>query len=881
MPRTARLALALMALGAPALADDRAPAPAQARPGLKVDHSKLSNGLDVLVVEKHGTPLVTIEVAVKTGSFTETPETNGLSHLYEHMFFKGNAALPTQAAYMARVAELGISFNGTTSTERVNYFITLPARNFAKGMEFMSDALLTPRFDMQEMVNERKVVIGEYDRNEANPEYYLHRAMREAMYGAQAYRKNPLGERDVILSATTETMKDFKARFYLPNNAALVIVGDVNPTEARVLAERLFGQRLWQSGANPHDPPREPLPRLAETRSVLIEKPTKNVVLALEWPGPDVGRDERATFVADVWGTLLDLPHGRFQRLFREQGLADRASMGYYTQREGGEINFRATVRDGKVLEVRDALLSELSAMADPSYWSPQDIALAKRNLAISRAYEAESGEDFAHTLSFWWASSSYDYYLRYLDETATVTPAELSGFVQNYILGRPLAIGCLLSPEQKAALELSPEALRPAAGGASGERVEELDLDGLRVLVRRQPGSSITALDLYLRDTCADLRPERQGVDLLLASTLLEGSQKLPRAAVQEQLVALGARTGQEATYDYARLSLVAPAQDFARALEVVSGCLREPLFDPAVVEERRSQMLSALNAEKANADNYLVRVTNAAFFAGHPYAPRPDGTLESVPGLDRAALLERWGQFGRQRLLVVLVGDLDAAAARALLQPRLAFVPPLKGGWKAPELPGFEPSGTLSHDKRELPTTYVLGKAAAPAPGSPDWPAAKLMFNLLRQRLWETLRTKHALTYAPGAGISAFRANYSYLYVSTTQPAKAVELMHQEMKRLVEEPVAASELAGMVAQEETRAWERMESAAAHANALGRAELCAGGWRQLYGEAGLLGQVTPPDVQRAAAQYLRGFTWGVIGPSAPSEAELKGESPK
>ena len=108
--------LALLLLAAP-LASAQEP---------QIHHTRLKNGLDVLIVEKHNAPLVTVEVAVKTGSFTETPDTNGLSHLYEHMFFKGNAALPTQDRYMARVRELGISFNGTTSTERVNYFFTLP-----------------------------------------------------------------------------------------------------------------------------------------------------------------------------------------------------------------------------------------------------------------------------------------------------------------------------------------------------------------------------------------------------------------------------------------------------------------------------------------------------------------------------------------------------------------------------------------------------------------------------------------------------------------------------------------------------------------------------------------------------------------------------------
>ena len=852
----------------------------------KVDFSELENGLDVLVVEKHGTPLVTIEIAVKTGSFTETPETNGLSHMYEHMFFKGNEALPTQEAYMARKAELGIEFNGTTSTERVNYFITLPARNFARGMEFMADALLTPLFEQSELDREEKIVISEYDRNEANPEHYLWKGLRQAMYGDQAYRKNPLGERAVIEAATKEIMLDFKRRFYVPNNAALVIVGDVNPTEARVLAERLFGPRRWASGPNPHSPPREPLPRLAGSKAFVSVQATKNVVLALQWPGPDVGRDERATFVADVWGTLCDLPHARFQRAFRDKELTDAVGLHYYTQREGGEVNFRATVRGGKVLETRDTLLAELEAMAEPGYWTADQIALAKRNLAIMRAYEGESGPDFAHTLTFWWASSSYDYYLRYLEETASVGPEELAGFVKHYLLGRPMVVGCLLGAEAQKALDLTEAKLLPPARSAEAAGVEELSLDGMQVLVRRQPGSTVTALDVYLRDTCFDLPADQQGIDLLLVNTVVEGSAKTSRAEVQAKLLGHGARVTQEANYDFARLSLVAPAGEFQGALATFAECLTQPLFDAKVVAERKSQMLTALNAERQNLDAWLPRVANEAYFAGHPYALRPDGTPETVGKLDAEALRRRLAQFDRQRVLLVLVGDLDAAAARALLGPAFGAVPTAKRPWPATrdagaKLPPFQPSRVLAHDARDIPKTYLMGKADAPAPGDPDYPAVKLLATVLRQRLWESLRTKHALTYAPGAGLSIFRRNYSVVVVgSTGDPVKAVSLIHQEMKRLAAEPITPAELAGMVATQETAGWGRIESAAAHAQALGRAELSGGGWRNLYEEPRHLAAVTPADLQKAAAKWLRGYTWGVIGKTAPSEAELRGESP-
>ena len=105
---------------------------------------KLPNGLDVLVVEDNTVPLATIELAVKNGSYTETPDVNGLSHLYEHMFFKANKDYPDQLSFFKRVQQLGIVFNGSTENELVNYYFTLPAYNLTEGLKFMNSAIRFP-----------------------------------------------------------------------------------------------------------------------------------------------------------------------------------------------------------------------------------------------------------------------------------------------------------------------------------------------------------------------------------------------------------------------------------------------------------------------------------------------------------------------------------------------------------------------------------------------------------------------------------------------------------------------------------------------------------------------------------------------------------------
>src|SRR4051812_8871941 len=226
-----------------------------------IQRTTLANGLDVIVVPNHGVPLVTIEADVKNGSFTQGPEYEGLSHLYEHMFFKANRDYPLPDQFVARASELGAVFNGTTSEERVNYYLTLPADSIADGMRFLAAALINPLFRADELEREREVVIGEYDRNESNPLFPFTTAMSKALWGSGWSRKNPLGERKVIQATTPEKMQTIQKRYYIPNNTALIITGDVTTEKAFALAKDLFGG--WARGPDPFTAsPIPPIPPL-------------------------------------------------------------------------------------------------------------------------------------------------------------------------------------------------------------------------------------------------------------------------------------------------------------------------------------------------------------------------------------------------------------------------------------------------------------------------------------------------------------------------------------------------------------------------------------------------------------------------------------------
>lgn len=449
--RPAILVFLVLGLLAPAFGEPLAGTP------LPLTVRVLDNGLTVAVVENHTVPLVTIEAAVRNGSMNEPPRWNGLSHLWEHMFFKGNARIPDQEAYLRRARELGMIWNGTTGTERVNYFFTLPAANLRPGLQFMSDALRSPRFEAAEFEREKEVVLGEFDRNEALPAYHLHRALRRSLWGDLANRKDPLGSREAIRAATTADMAEMQRLYYVPENTLLVVAGDVQPTRAVALAREVFGS--WpRSGAAPAEGVE--FPALTCSKAVRVEQPVQTVVLSLNWVGPDTAGDLPGTLAADVFLFLVGQRDSALQKSLVDGGLAESVDMGYQTQRRGGQISLTMVTDPARARPALRAALAQVARAADRDFYTPAQLVNARTLLAVQDLYSREVAHDFAHTISFWWAVADLDYYRQYLPRLNQVSEADLQRFAQRYLVGRPVILAVMAGAEGLASGGLTQEVL-------------------------------------------------------------------------------------------------------------------------------------------------------------------------------------------------------------------------------------------------------------------------------------------------------------------------------------------------------------------------------------------------------------------------------------
>jgi zinc protease len=425
----------------------------------------LANGLEVIVVENHGVPIVTAELDVKTGSFTQTPELAGLAHVYEHMFFRANREYPQPEGFIERLSELGAVSNATTQEERVNYYLTVPSDSLGAGLRLLAAAFRAPLFRPDELEREREVVLGEYDRNESSPFFRLNRELDRLLYPGSFSRKNTIGDREVLRAVTPEQMRFIYRTYYVPNNTALIIAGDVTPARAFELAEREFGG--IPRGADPFIAnPIPAIPPLDSNSAVIVEEDVGAVTVFVQWQGPSVGRDPASTYAADVFSDVLNDPGSRLQQRLVDSGLWHGVIVNYYTLNNVGPITISGQTTAERLRQALAALFAEIAQFDSPNYFDGEALEATKAQRAVSSAFDRERSSGFAHTLGFWWSVASLEYYMGYVDNMAAQTIDDLRRYARTYIVGKPHVVGVLISPAARRRLNLT-EAELNALGGA------------------------------------------------------------------------------------------------------------------------------------------------------------------------------------------------------------------------------------------------------------------------------------------------------------------------------------------------------------------------------------------------------------------------------
>lgn len=395
---------------------------------------------------------------------------------------------------------------------------------------------------------------------------------------------------------------------------------------------------------------------------------------------------------------------------------------------------------------------------------------------------------------------------------------------------------------------------------------VSEFDVNGLKVLVKRRTASPTVAAGLFIRGGARNLTEETAGIESFMLSVATEASRKYPRGVLRRELARIGTNIGAGSNYDFSALSLITTRSDFDRAWDLFTDVALNPTFALQDVERIRQQALTGLRERTSNADAYLAELTDKTVFAGHPYANDPGGTTENVAKF-KPEDLRRYHQNAMQtsRLLLVIVGDLDAETLKPKITTTFGKLP--RGSYQETALPALafdKPSVEIT--ERQLPTNYVQGTFAAPTLSDPDIYAMRVAITILRDRVFEEVRGRRNLSYAPSASLDNYATNTAGIYVTAVDANQAVSVMLGEIKRLQTEVVDDYTINGIVGQYLTTYYLGQETNAAQVANLATNELIGGGWRNSLLVLDKTRQVKPEDVRRVAQKYMKNIKFVVLG---------------
>ncbi len=400
----------------------------------------------------------------------------------------------------------------------------------------------------------------------------------------------------------------------------------------------------------------------------------------------------------------------------------------------------------------------------------------------------------------------------------------------------------------------------------AGASQITELDVNGLKVLIKRRPGTPTVAAGLFFRGGVSNVTAENAGIENFVLNAAAEVTRNFPRQKLRKETSSIGTVISAGSNYDYSVLALACTKLDFDRSWAMFTDVALNPTFAAEDVERVRVATLTALRSESDSPEGALESLTSKVVYAGHPYANSPNGTIENVSKFKAADLAAYHKKMiETSRMLLVIVGDVEPAAVQKQIAASFGGVP--KGNFVLAPVPALSFSrASVDITQKSLQTNYVKGTFAAPSLRDPDYYAMRAATAILQSAVFQEVRVKRNLSYAPDADMDNNAANTAAISVSSVNPNEAVTVMLGEIKNLRQGSTDDESLKQMAGYFLTTYFLKQETNAAQASELAQYELIGGGWRRSLEFLDRIRAVKAADVQAVANKYMRNLRFTVVG---------------
>ncbi|HUQ53837.1 MAG TPA: pitrilysin family protein [Gammaproteobacteria bacterium] len=868
-------------------------------PEIPFDEFYLDNGLRVVVHEDRKAPIVAITIWYHVGSKNEVPGKTGFAHLFEHLMFNGSENHDDD--YFRPLQEVGVTnINGTTDFDRTNYFETVPTSALDLALWLESDRMghLVGAIDQDKLDEQRGVVQNEKRQGDNEPYGKVFETILTNLFPpGHPYSWETIGSMEDLNAASLEDVKKWFETYYGPNNATLVLAGDIDVATARDKVQRYFGDI----------PPGPPLthkqrfipPNVPSSRIVMEDRVPEariyKVWLAPEWISDDSTYLQLADYV---------LTSGKTSRLYRrlvyEDQIATDASAFAMINEIAGAYVVYATAAEGQDLAtVERALDEELERfLADGPTRAELDRVKTELRSGFIRGVEQVGG--FRGKSNILAENAVYggrpDFYKHSLELTNTATPQQVLQTARKWIRGEPLVIevhpyATGLAPDSTSVdrstmpmPQTFPEAPFPALQQATLA-------NGMRLIVAERHAVPVVQLSLQLDAGYAADQFASPGVATMTMEMLDEGTAEMDALQISDSLATLGAELSSGANLDFSVVGLSALKENLDESLAIYSDVILNPAFPPAELERLKRLQLAGIQQEKNSPTDMALRVLPRLLYGdGHAYSlpMTGSGTEEAVSALDRDDLVayhDTW--FKPNNATMIVVGDTTLAE----IQPKLEalFARWRRGDVPAKTLPDVavpqRPSVYLIDRPGSEQSVIIAGHLIGKRDRADDI-AVDAMNDILggafTSRVNMNLREDKGWSYGADTTVVQTQAQRPFLAIAPVQADQTAASM-REIKREIEELVGArratnDEVATSKRQSTLTLpgrWETARAVARDIAELVRFRLPDDYWN---GYAELVNALDADEVNAAATRLLHpeSMTWVVVGDRSVIEQDVR-----
>jgi len=826
---TRLLALILLA------ACSRFSAPAEtAIPKIAVEKTQLSNGLDVLMVEDHRLPRVSVSIWYHVGPVNEEPGRTGFAHLFEHMMFQKSKHVAEDAFFRTLEAAGGSDMNGTTDQDRTNYFETVPTNQLETVLWLESDRMgyLLDDLTAESFKNQQDVVRNERRQSIENEPYgIVSEAVTHALFPKEhPYYADVIGSHQDIQAAQVTDVRKFFKQYYSPNNASIAIVGDIDKTKTRQLVEKYFGSLK----RGPEVPAiHVTTPEITSERRVVVKDHVELPRLYMAWITPPIFKpgDAEAELAAGILG------QGKSSRLYRtlvyDKQIAQDVVAYHQQFTLGSELVIYATARAGHTLEEIEKEIDAQLISLRMSGPTAAELNRVKTSTETGILFSLERNGGFDGIAD---RINMYNHHLKnpdYLTEDIlrfrTVSIPDVQKFAAKYLVNSARAVVYGVPGEQDLGTPV------PTGKVAANDKPESVNVDepwrakapepgpapslvipapvafklasGLNVILDYRKGWPVVAAKLVVRSGTGVNPTEKPGLANFTLNMLDEGTTTLSANQFSDLLEQLGAHLEQTAAEEYVALTLTSARSHIQGGLDLLADAAMNPAFPEKEIERERKNILGELSQEKADAWSTANRVvTMVVNGEKSPFGYTSLGTGESVVAMTQADLRDYWSEhIVPENSALIVSGDLTQSELTAMLSKTL-------GAWKSgsSKAAGTSASMPVSNASRlvivDMPgasQTELRFALSGPPRSTPDYEPLQVMNaifgGLFSSRINLNLREKHGYTYGARSSFTYLR-NFGWFTASsgvrTDVTGPAAREVLSEVRKIDESAVSDEEM-------------------------------------------------------------------------------------